>query len=128
MQPPFLGWSLFHLSAPLVVDDAFRTGHREWGFPGCSVIKNLPANAGDTGGLHLIPGLGRSPGGGNGNPLQYSCLGNPMDRGSWWATVSGVSKSQTTERQLTTHACSMNVNDCRTLGTILASQLLPGTR
>ena len=77
MQPPFLGWSLFHLSAPLVVDDAFRTGHREWGFPGCSVIKNLPANAGDTGGLHLIPGLGRSPGGGNDNPLQYSCLKVP---------------------------------------------------
>ena len=42
-----------------------------------------------------IPGLGRSPGEGNGNPLQYSCLGNPMDRGTWWATVHGVSKSQT---------------------------------
>ena len=56
-------------------------------FAGGSVVKNLPANAGDPG---LIPGLGRSPGGGNGNPLQYSCLENPMDRGAWWATVCGV--------------------------------------
>ena len=62
------------------------------GFPGSSVVKNLPANAGDVG---LICGSGRSPGEGNGNPLQYSCLGNPMDRGAWWATVCGVSKSQT---------------------------------
>jgi len=50
------------------------------GFPGGSVIKNLPANAGD---VILIPGLGRSPGEGNGNPLQYFCLGNSMDRGAW---------------------------------------------
>ena len=49
-------------------------------FPGVSVVKNPPANAGDAG---LIPGLGRSPGEGNGNPLQYCCLGNPMDRGAW---------------------------------------------
>ena len=56
-------------------------------FPGGSVIKNPPANAGDTG---LVPGLGRSPGEGNGKPLQYSCLGNPMDRGAWWAIVHGV--------------------------------------
>ena len=53
------------------------------------MVKNLSANAGDLG---LIPGLGRSPGEGNGNLVQYSCLGNPMDRGSWWATVHGVSK------------------------------------
>ena len=53
------------------------------------VLKNLPANAGDLG---WIPGSGRSPGEGNGNPLQYSCLGNPMHRGAWWATVHGVSK------------------------------------
>ena len=56
------------------------------------MVKNLPANAGDMG---SIPGLGKSPGGGNGNPLQYSCLENPMDRGAWWATVHGVIKSQT---------------------------------
>ena len=62
------------------------------GFPGGSVIKNPPANAGDMG---SIPGLEKSPGEGNGNQLQYSCLGNPMDRGAWQATVHGVMKSQT---------------------------------
>ena len=61
-------------------------------FPGGSVVKNLPAMAGDTG---LIPGLGRSPGEGNGNPLQYSCLENPMGRGAWRATVHRVAKSRT---------------------------------
>ena len=60
------------------------------GFPGCSMGKNLPANAQDTGDARLILGLGRSPGGGNGNLLQYSCLGNPIDRGFWWAIVHGV--------------------------------------
>ena len=59
------------------------------GFPGGSVVKNLPANAGD---VDLTPGSGRSPGGGNGNPLQDSCLGNLMDRGTWQATVHGVRK------------------------------------
>ena len=59
------------------------------GFPDSSLIKNPPTNAGDTG---LIPGSGRSPGEGNGNPLQYSCLGNPMDKGAWQATVHGVTK------------------------------------
>ena len=59
------------------------------GFPGGSVVKNLPANAGDT---DLIPGLGRSPAKGNGNPLQYSCLRSPMDRVAWWATVHGVTR------------------------------------
>ena len=54
------------------------------------MVKNPPANAGDAG---SIPGSGRSPGGGNGNPFQYSYLGNPMDRGAWWATVHGVAKS-----------------------------------
>ena len=55
-------------------------------------IENLPANAGDMG---WIPGLGRSPGEGRGNPLQYSCLENPRNRGGWWATVHGVSESDT---------------------------------
>ena len=62
------------------------------GFPGGSVVKNVPVNAGDMG---LNPESGRSRGGGNGNPLQYSCLGNPMDRGTWWAAVHGVAKSRT---------------------------------
>ena len=59
------------------------------GFPGGAVVNNPPASAGDE---SSILGSGRSPGEGNGNPLQYSCLGNPMDRGDWWATVRGVTK------------------------------------
>ena len=62
------------------------------GFPGGSGVKNPPASAGDVG---SIPRSGRSPGEGNGNPLQYSYLGNPVDRGAWWATVHGVVKSRT---------------------------------
>ena len=62
------------------------------------VVKNLPANAGDVRDTDLIPGLERSPGGGHSNPLQYSCLENPMDRGSWQATVHGITKdSEKTE-------------------------------
>ena len=59
------------------------------------MVKNLSASAGDLRDVDLISGSGRSPGGGHGNPLQYSCLENPMDRGAWWATVHGVAKSQT---------------------------------
>ena len=62
---------------------------KELGFPGSSAVKNLPASVGDVG---LILGLQRSPGEGNDNPLQYSCLENRMDRGAWWATVHGVPK------------------------------------
>ena len=64
-------------------------------FPGGSDGKVSVCNAGDTGGVGSIPGSGRSPGEGNGNPLQYSCLENPMDSGAWWATVHGVEKSRT---------------------------------
>ena len=64
----------------------------ELGFPGGSESKESACNAGDPG---SIPGLGRSPGGGHGNPLQDSCLENPMDRGAWQATVPGVAKSRT---------------------------------
>ena len=62
------------------------------GFPSGSVVKNQPDDVGDPG---VIPGSGRSPREGNGNPLQYSCLENPMDRGVWRATVHGVAKSWT---------------------------------
>ena len=60
------------------------------GFPGSSVAKSPPASAGATGNVGFMPGLGRSPGGGNGNPLKYSCLGNPIDKGAWQATVCEV--------------------------------------
>ena len=67
-----------------------------WGFSGgTQMIRNPPANAGDAGDMGSVPGLGRSPGGGNGHPLQHSCLENPMDRGVWWATVQRVAKSWT---------------------------------
>ena len=62
------------------------------GFPGGSEVKESACNEGDIG---SIPGSGRSPGEGNGNPLQYSCLENPMDGGAWWAIVHRVAKSQT---------------------------------
>ena len=69
------------------------------------VVKNLPANAGDRRDINLILGLGRSPGGGNGNPRQYSYLENPMDRGGWCATVHGVAKCLTQMKELSMHAC-----------------------
>ena len=75
------------------------------GFSYGTVLKNLPANAGDTGEVDSTPGLGRAPGEGNGNPIQYSCLENLIDRGAWWATVHGVTKeSNMTERA---HMCAL---------------------
>ena len=65
------------------------------------MVKNLPANAGDVGDADLSPELGRLPGVGNGNPLQYSCLENSTHRGAWWATVHGVTKSWTQLRRHT---------------------------
>ena len=59
------------------------------------MVKNPPANAGDVRDAGLIPGWGKSPGEGTGNPLQYSCLENPSDRATWWASVHGVAKSGT---------------------------------
>ena len=73
------------------------TQRRESGFPGSSVIKNPSANAGDTG---SVPGLGRFHGEGNDNPLQYSCLKNPMDREAWWATIQRVAKTKHTKGSL----------------------------
>ena len=73
------------------------------GFPGSAVVKNPPVNAGDTRDAGLIPGSGRSPGGGYGNPLQYSFLENPIGRGSWQAMVHRVTKNQTQLKQQ--HAC-----------------------
>jgi len=76
------------------------------------VVKNLHANAGvirDTG---SIPGSGRSPGGGNGNPFQFSCLENLTDRGAWWASVHRVSKGQTQLKRLNTHARTRQASTC----------------
>ena len=71
------------------------------------VVRKPPANAGDIRDVGSVPGLGRSPGVGHGNPLWYSCLEKPMDRGAWWATVHGVAKSQTRLKQLSMrHACT----------------------
>ena len=77
------------------------------------MVKNLPVDAGEASGLGSIPGLGRSPGGGN--PLQYSCLGNPMDRGDWWATVHGVARVGlvlATKQQETTVGIRMPPQTC----------------
>ena len=62
------------------------------GFPSGSMVKNLPANSGDARDMGLIPGSGRFTGEENGNPFQYSCLGNPMDREAWWTTVHGMAQ------------------------------------
>ena len=66
-----------------------------WGFLHSSVVENLPANAGDSGDMGLIPGSGRFPGGGHGNPLQYSCSENLVGRGAWQAKVHRITESQT---------------------------------
>ena len=76
--------------SPCSCELGFSSG--ELGFPGGTVVKNPPANAGEAG---LLPGLGRSPGVGNGNPFQYSCLENFSGRGAWWPTVHGVTRSRT---------------------------------
>ena len=74
------------------------------GFPDGLVVKNPPANAGDVRDDGSIPGSRRSPGRGHGNPLQYSCLENPMDRGPWWATVHRVTKSWSQLKWLSAHS------------------------
>ena len=80
------------------------------------MVKNLPAIAGDAEASGSTPGLERSPEGGNGNPLRYSCLENPLDREAWWATVHGVTESQTqpsthahTDQSLAVMVCSAQV-------------------
>ena len=80
------------------------------------MVKNLPANAGDIRDATLIPGSGRSPGGGHGNPFHYSCLENPMDRGAWRATVHEVEKSWTRLKLLSTHTgWRFMLNDSKTI-------------
>ena len=90
IKPPAL---FFFLRIIFIIWCFFGFIHILGGFPDDTVIKTLPANAEDARGAALIPGLGSSPGVGNGNLLQYSCLENPMERGAWRATVHGVAKS-----------------------------------
>ena len=102
-------------------------------FPHASVVKNPPANAGDLG---LIPESGRSPGKGNGHPLQYSCLRNPMDRKAWWTTVRGVTKESNmtvTKQQATkigrmfgSGLCQIFSARIRDINFILSIRLLKG--
>ena len=75
----------------------------DWASQVALVVKNLPAKAGDLRDAGSIPGSGRSPREGHGNPLQYSCLENPMDRRAWWAVVHRVTRSQTSLKRLSTH-------------------------
>ena len=85
------------------------------------VVKNPPANAGDIRGMGSIPGSGRSPRGGHGNPIQYFCLENPMDRGSWQATVHRVAKTQTRLKWLITHKGD---SICKVCSKLLGSYIL----
>ena len=85
------------------------------------MVKNPPANAGDIRDVALIPGLGRCPGGGHGSPLQYSCLGNPMDRGAWQARVPRVTKSRTGLKRFST--CCYTSLHCFTNPIILSVDL-----
>ena len=79
----------------LVIAYKGKESEKEWAFQASLAVKSLAANAGDARDMGSIPGWGRSPGGGRGNPLQFSCMENLMDRGAWWATVHGVIKCQT---------------------------------
>ena len=81
----------------------FGSSKSHFSFPSGAVVKNLPANAGGAGDVGSIPGLGRSLWVGTGNALQYSCLENPMNRGTWWATIHGIAKNRT---QLIIYACT----------------------
>ena len=91
------------------------------------VVKNPPANAGDVKDVGSISGLGRSPGGGSGNPLQYSCLENPMARGAWWATVHMVEKNQTKLKQLSTQIYKASSHLRRT-SVVLSEECVPLAR
>ena len=89
------GKKIGHKSGHFSKEPYLLRSHNALGFLSGSVVKSLPSNAGDIGDTGLISGSERSPGGGHGNLLQYSCLGNPMDRGAWRTTIHGVEKSQT---------------------------------
>ena len=79
-----------------------------WASQVALVVQNLPVSERDAGDVGSIPGLGRSPGGGHGNPLQYFCLENPMDRGAWWAAAHRVTKIWTRLKLLSMHSCMID--------------------
>ena len=96
-------WHLGFFGDFLLGEEKRQNIYLELGFPGGRVVKNLPANAGDLRDADSVPGSGRSPGGGRGNSLLYSCLESPMDRGAWQATVHGVAESRIWLKWLRTH-------------------------
>ena len=96
-------------------------------FPDGTVVKSPPANAGDIRDLGLIPGSRRSPGEGHGNPLQYSCLANPMDTGTRWATVQGVAKSWTQLERLNTRVFMHGFRNQMGLTELFTASLSPAT-
>ena len=114
-------WRRERLPTPVFWPGEFHRLYNLWGhkesdsterlslFPGGSVVKNPSSNARDTGDLGSIPGWGRSPRRGDGNPLQYYCLKNPMDRGAWQATVHGIPELDTTEHTHTQTHISMDM-------------------
>ena len=96
-----------------------------WGeaFLVAQMVKNLPASAGDPG---LIPGSGRSPGEGNGNPLQYCCLENSVDRGGWWTSVHGVAELDMTEQLIHTHTHThLGISRCVTVCSVVSDSFRP---
>ena len=110
-ESQFLFFSPFAVSSKLVFF-FFNWSIADFGLPRWLSGKESTCRAGDSGDLCLIPGSGRSPGGGHGNPLQYSCLGNPMDRGAWRATAHKVPKSWTRLKRLSTHTCIADLQYC----------------
>ena len=105
-------WSLSHWTAREIPWEYFFLSIRQW-VKWMLVVKNLLASAGDIRDMGLIPGSGRSPGGGHGNPLQYSCLENPVGRGAWQAAVHGVTQSQLWPKRLSTHAKHIRKHQCQ---------------
>ena len=103
-----VGYSPWGCKVLYMTEQLYFTSGPIWGFPGGSVVKNLPVNTGDTGDVGFIPRVGRS-GGEHSNSFQPTCLDNTMGRGAWWARVHSFLKSQTQLKQLSTHTLIHNV-------------------
>ena len=111
-------------------DKSYGCIHFFAGFPNDTVVKNSPAHAGATENSGSVPGLGRSPAEGNGNPIEYSCLGNPMDRRAWQATVYGVAKSwirlSVNMSQRVSSFWAVGLGSCWTLSPLMCAPLHHG--